>query len=69
MTWPTVYSAADEVAVHAFARDAIDFLGIPRLIEQVLARHDAHPVASLDDVLEADRWARTEAQRLLHAAR
>jgi 1-deoxy-D-xylulose-5-phosphate reductoisomerase len=69
MTWPTVYSAADEVAVDAFARDAIDFLGIPRLIEQVLARHDAHPVASLDDVLEADHWARTEAQRLLHAAR
>lgn len=68
-TFPTVYSAADEAAVHAFAEGKIDFLGIPRVIRDVLERHKPRAVRSLDDVLEADAWARTEAASLLRTAR
>jgi len=64
-TYPTVLSAADEIAVEAFMQGKLTFLGIPRLVETVLARHQAHPVTNLDGVLEADRWARDEARTLL----
>jgi 1-deoxy-D-xylulose-5-phosphate reductoisomerase len=64
-TYPTVYSAVDEVAVDAFAHGRLRFTAIPRLIETVLSRHSATPVISLDDVLDSDQWARREATRLL----
>lgn len=64
-TFPTVLSAADEVAVDAFMHGKLTFLGIPRLVETVLAQHDPQTVISLDVVLEADRWAREEARNLL----
>ncbi|CAN5666092.1 1-deoxy-D-xylulose-5-phosphate reductoisomerase [soil metagenome] len=64
-TYPTVYSAVDEIAVNAFTTGRLRFTGIPRLIETVLSRHSATPVTSLDDVLEADQWARREATLLL----
>ena len=64
-SYPTVYSAVDEVAVDGFANARITFQGISRLIETVLDRHEPHRIASLDDVLEADRWARREAETLI----
>ena len=64
-TLPTVLSAVDEVAVEAFINGRIRFLDIARLVEMVMQRHT--PVAANDvgDVLEADRWAREEAIRVL----
>lgn len=64
LTYPTVFSAADEVAVHAFAQGQIRFPDIPRVIEATLERHEARPVTSLDAVLEADTWARQHASAL-----
>jgi 1-deoxy-D-xylulose-5-phosphate reductoisomerase len=64
LSYPTVYSAADEIAVAAFAAGRIGFLDIPHLIEATLNRHDARPVTSLDDVMEADAWARREASAM-----
>lgn len=64
-TYPTVYSAVDEISVEAFAHGRLRFTAIPRLIETVLSRHSATPVTTLDDVLDADQWARREATRLL----
>lgn len=64
-TYPTVLSAADEIAVDAFREEFIGFSDIPRVIETVLDRHDSLPVSSLDIVLEADRWARQEATSLI----
>jgi 1-deoxy-D-xylulose-5-phosphate reductoisomerase len=60
-TYPTVLAAADEEAVRFFHERRISYLGIPELVEQVLARHDfiAHP--TLDDIAEIDRWARAAA--------
>jgi 1-deoxy-D-xylulose-5-phosphate reductoisomerase len=61
MTYPTVFSAADEIAVEAFASGRIAFLDIPRVIDATLERHDGGPVVSLESVLDADAWARREA--------
>ncbi len=66
-TYPTVYSAADEIAVDAFATGRIAFIDIPRIIDATLNRHDGAEVASLDAVLEADAWARREAASQVEA--
>jgi 1-deoxy-D-xylulose-5-phosphate reductoisomerase len=54
---PAVLNAANEEAVNAFLAGEIPFSGIIRTVEQTL---QAFPGAgdSLNDVLEADRWAR-----------
>jgi 1-deoxy-D-xylulose-5-phosphate reductoisomerase len=59
---PAVLNAANEQAVDLFLREKIQFLDIPRLIEQACDRHHAHnqPQPTLDDILAADQWARQE---------
>ena len=57
-TSPAVLSAADEVAVSLFLEGRLSFTGIPRLIETVLSRHSPIPHPTLEQVLEADSWAR-----------
>lgn len=58
-------NAADEVAVEAFLDRRIPFMGIPRTIEEVLARTpEAHP-ETISEVLTADRQAREAARALL----
>ncbi|RME64732.1 MAG: 1-deoxy-D-xylulose-5-phosphate reductoisomerase [Nitrospirae bacterium] len=60
-TATTVLNAANEVAVEAFLEGRISFLTIPVIIEEVLAEHTVTDALSLEDVLEADRWARQKA--------
>lgn len=67
-TTPAVLNAANEVAVEAFLQRRLSFLEIPEVIERVLARHHATPAHSLEDVLNADDWARREAHAALTAA-
>ncbi len=57
---PAVLNAANEQAVALFLSEKIDFLDIPRLIEQVCDRFSTQNTAqpNLDDILAADRWAR-----------
>jgi 1-deoxy-D-xylulose-5-phosphate reductoisomerase len=64
---PAVLNAANEVAVEAFLAGKIPFLAIPILIEQVLDRHVPQTPVHLDDLLHADRFARSEARRLISA--
>jgi 1-deoxy-D-xylulose-5-phosphate reductoisomerase len=64
-TAPAVLNAANEVAVAGFLGGRLGFLGIPRLIEAVLARHGNGPADGLEAVLEADRWAREIAEAML----
>ncbi len=63
-TMPAVLNAANEQAVALFLEEKIRFLDIPRLIEEVCDRHQAHLQAqpSLDDILAADQWARQAVQ-------
>jgi 1-deoxy-D-xylulose-5-phosphate reductoisomerase len=58
---PAVLNAANEVAVDAFLRERISFLDIPRTIKHVMDTHEVQPLATLDDAIGADRWARKEA--------
>lgn len=61
-TMPAVLNAANEQVVALFLAEKIRFLDIPRLIEAVCDRHQANNLTTptLDDILEADRWARQE---------
>ncbi|MES1022143.1 1-deoxy-D-xylulose-5-phosphate reductoisomerase [Gloeocapsa sp. BRSZ] len=60
---PAVLNAANEQAVALFLEEKIRFLDIPRCIEQVCDRHTADNCTnpSLEDIVNADRWARQEA--------
>ena len=57
---PAILNAANEQAVALFLAEKIDFLDIPRLIEKVCDRFSSQNTAtpSLDDILQADTWAR-----------
>jgi 1-deoxy-D-xylulose-5-phosphate reductoisomerase len=60
-TLPAVLNAANEVAVEAFVNGRISFPQITEMVRRTMARHRvvAHP--TLDQILEADGWARREA--------
>ena len=64
-TMPAVMNAANEVAVHAFLEERIAFQAIARVIEEVMTRHVPGAVSSLERVLEADSWARNQAEEIL----
>ena len=60
-TYPAVLCAADEVAVEKFLSHRIGLVDIARLVEDTLEHHRGVMRPSLDDVLEADAWARQHA--------
>lgn len=60
-TMPAVLNAANEVAVARFLNREIGFMDIPALVERTMERHRPYPLKTLEDVLEADAWARREA--------
>ena len=61
-TLPAVMNAANEVAVAAFLDRRLRFPDIWHVVEEVMNRHTAIAHPNLDAILEADRWARREAQ-------
>jgi 1-deoxy-D-xylulose-5-phosphate reductoisomerase len=63
-TYPAVFNAANEQAVLAFHAGRVGYLGILDTVREVVDRHDAGP-STLEGVLEAERWARAEADALL----
>jgi 1-deoxy-D-xylulose-5-phosphate reductoisomerase len=67
-TAPAVLNAANEVAVAAFLAGRLDFLGITEVIERVVERHQNRGETGLAEVLEADRWAREQAESTLARA-
>jgi 1-deoxy-D-xylulose-5-phosphate reductoisomerase len=67
-TFPAVLNAANEVAVEAFLAEALGFLDLAELVEDVLDAWDAtqpDEPTELDHVLAADRWARDCAAQVL----
>lgn len=64
-TMPCVMNGANEIAVEAFLKGAISFLDIPQLVETVMKQHTLTPVPSLEDIFEADTWARETARNLI----
>jgi 1-deoxy-D-xylulose-5-phosphate reductoisomerase len=65
-TFPAVFNAANEQAVLAFHAGRIGFLDIVDTVERVVGLHEVGDV-TLDGVLEAERWARDQADRLISA--
>ncbi len=57
-TMPTVMNASNEIAVAKFINKEIGFMDIPKLIENTMSAYNVKYDYSLDDVLEADKWAR-----------
>ncbi len=58
-----VLNGANEMAVALFLEGKITFDAIPRTVGSVLDNADNINSPSLDEVLEADRWAREETRR------
>ncbi|MBA4547412.1 1-deoxy-D-xylulose-5-phosphate reductoisomerase [Thermoactinomyces intermedius] len=61
-TVPAVLNAANEVAVQTFLQGKCTFLAIEEIIERTLEAHQAVSNPSLEEIEEADRWARRFAQ-------
>ena len=61
-TLPAVMNAANEIAVAAFLDRQVRFQQIWHVVEEVMNRHKAIAHPNLDAILEADQWARNEAQ-------
>jgi 1-deoxy-D-xylulose-5-phosphate reductoisomerase len=62
-TLPAVLNAANEVAVDAFINRRISFCQISETVARALQRHRVVSHPNLDQILEADTWARAEAGR------
>jgi 1-deoxy-D-xylulose-5-phosphate reductoisomerase len=61
-TMGAVLNAANEIAVEAFVAGKIRFGDISSIVKQTISQHRIQTRATLDDLLEADRWARLTAQ-------
>jgi 1-deoxy-D-xylulose-5-phosphate reductoisomerase len=61
---PAVLNAANEIAVERFLAGELPFTGIVDMVRRVLDRHagNVHPIASVEDALHWDTWARNEAR-------
>jgi len=64
-TYPTVLSAADEVAVSAFLAGKIGFTDIYRVVERVLAQHESSSGENVSELLAADAWATQQAAAIV----
>lgn len=66
-SYPAVFNAANEQAVDAFHDGRIGFLDIVDTVQAVVDAHEAAPVTSVDELVEAERWARSTADARLSA--
>jgi len=62
-TLPAVLNAANEIAVEAFVNRTINFPQITETVRRTMAAHTVVPRPTLEQILEADGWARREAAR------
>ena len=61
-TLPGVFNAANEVAVEAFLAEQIPFPRIWGMVEEVMQKHSTLSSPDLEAIIQADRWARSEAK-------
>lgn len=64
-TLPCAFNAANEKAVNAFLHDKIKYLDIPYITAAVTQAHDNVAEPQIEDIEQADAWARAEAQRVI----
>ena len=64
-TMPTVFNAANEVAVELFSQHKIKFYQIWAVVEKTMNRHQAQQNPALDEILAAGTWAAKVAATIL----
>jgi len=67
-TIPAVLNAANEIAVQAFLDELITYKDISEIIRMVMYNHRPVPLQEMQDVLDADLWAREETTKLITVA-
>lgn len=63
-TCPAVLCAADEIAVQLFLEKRIGFTDIAKIVSETLDKNTNKTNPSLEEILEADRWARETAMEV-----
>ena len=64
-TMPAVLNAANEIAVGAFLDNNLKFTAIAEVVEKTMSAHEKRTVGSIDEILEANSWAREHAKTLI----
>lgn len=64
-TMPAVLSASDEVCVSSFLRSKIALPDIPEIVQKVMNKHRVIENPVLQEIEEADKWARRETSELV----
>lgn len=64
-TMPAVLNAANEEAVYAFLDKKISFLSIEKIIKNVMQKHNVIKSPTINDLLNANSWAREQAKNLI----
>lgn len=64
-TMPAVLNAANEASVDLFLQDKIKFLDIADINEQIMLKHSAKALNSLDAILEAESWVKNEIKKIM----
>ena len=64
-TLPAVMNAANETAVNNFLNGRLEFTRIPVVVEKAMTKHEKIDARNLDNILEADRWARNFTEHLI----
>ena len=65
-TMPAVMNASNEVGVEAFLSGKIRFNRIVELVERVMVEHQAKEAKVLQDIFQADAWARARTKELIN---
>lgn len=63
---PTIFNAANEVAVYAFLDNKIKFTDIYEIVYKVLAQEAPLKKVTLENILNIDIWARNKALEFIH---
>ena len=64
-TMPTVMNGANEMAVAAFLENKIGFLDIADIIEKTMMSYNVKYDYAVEDLVEADKWARNFSNNLI----
>jgi 1-deoxy-D-xylulose-5-phosphate reductoisomerase len=51
--------------VEAFLDGELSYLGIAKLVERVMEMHVTHAIETIENVMEADEWARRTARDVI----
>ncbi|MEN6373666.1 MAG: 1-deoxy-D-xylulose-5-phosphate reductoisomerase [Smithella sp.] len=67
-TMPAVLNAANEMVVDAFLQMKIKFVDLPVIIDKVLNMHAVVKKPALEEILQADEWARVQTKEIIERA-